>query len=311
MRVHRQGEVYFVTNRCEQERFLLLPKPRINRLIGAWLAKALREHGDGIELYAFIFLSNHLHLLLRDNQGRLAEFMWFLQLNLARAVNRELRRHGHFFSREYDAVPVLTDADFEERYAYVVTNAVKAGLVARAADAPFLSSLGPALDDKPRRFRWLDRTRLHNRTRRGQPVDWREFERVYELRLAVPPQWRGQSTRARRARIRALVRGAERRYGRERRAAGRGVLGRQRILAQSPLMRPRDPARRPRVKVFCKVRELRAAYLAGVRELVGRYREAYGAWLAASRLAVRALVEWPPGCYPPSSLHPLPLMASG
>jgi len=309
MRVHRQHEIYFVTNRCEQERFFLLPRPRINRLIGAWLAKALREHGDGIELYAFIFLSNHLHLLLRDTKGQLAEFMWFFQLNLARAVNRELRRHGHFFSREYDAVPVLTDADLEERYAYVVTNAVKAGLVARAADAPFLSSLDSALDDAPRRFRWLDRTRLHNRTRRGQPVDWRDFERRYELRLAVPPPWRGLSTRARRARIRGLVRGAERRYARERRAAGLGVLGRRRILAQSPLMRPRDPARRPRVKVFCKVRELRQEYLAGVRELTGRYREAYGAWLAAARAGRRTPVAWPPGCYPPSSLQPLPLAA--
>jgi REP element-mobilizing transposase RayT len=309
MRVHLPHDIFFVTNRCEEERFLLLPKPAINRLIGAWLAKALREHGDGIELYAFIFLSNHLHLLLRDTTGRLAEFMWFFQQNLARAVNRELGRRGHFFAREYDAVPVLTDADLEERYAYVVTNAVKAGLVARAANAPFLSSLGMALDDQPRQFRWLDRTRLHNRTRRGQRVDRREFERVYALRLAVPPPWRGLTTRARRARIRGLVHASEERYRRERRAAGRGVLGRRGILAQSPLMRPRDPARRPRVKVFCKLRELKQAYLAGVRALVGRYREAYGAWLAAVRQGARPRVEWPPGCYLPSTLRPLPLPA--
>ena len=138
MRLHRHNEIYFVTNRCEQERFFMLPKPKINRLIGAWLAKALRDHGDGIELYAFVFLSNHFHLLLRDTKGRLAEFMWYLQLNLARAVNRHLGRRGHFFSREYDAVPVLTDADLEERYAYIVTNAVKAGLVEKAEDWPWL-----------------------------------------------------------------------------------------------------------------------------------------------------------------------------
>ena len=307
MRVHRENEIYFVTNRCEQERFFLLPKPRINRLIGAWLAKAINEHGDGIQLYAFIFLSNHLHLLLRDTKGQLAELMWFFQSNLARAVNRELKRRGHFFSREYDAVPVLTDADLEERYAYVVTNAVKAGLVDKAAHGPFLSSLELALTDKPLRFSWLDRTRLHNRTRRGQRVNERDFERTYELHLTIPPQWRGLSTRARRARIRGLVRASEQRYRRERRAEGRGVLGRRRILAQSPLMRPRDPARRPRVKVFCKLRELKNEYLAGVRALVGRYRKAYHAWLTAARRGLRTLVEWPPGCYPPSALRPLAL----
>ena len=85
-------------------------------------------------------------------------------------------------------------------------------------------------------------------------------------------------------------------------------MGRRRILAQSPLMRPRDPARRPRVKLFCKLRELKEEYLAGLRELVARYREAYGAWLAAVRQRRRTRVEWPPGCYPPSSLWPLPLV---
>jgi len=34
LRVHLPNQIYFVTNRCEQERFFLLPKPRINRLIG-------------------------------------------------------------------------------------------------------------------------------------------------------------------------------------------------------------------------------------------------------------------------------------
>jgi len=309
MRVHRNGEIYFVTNRCEQERLFMRPSPEINRLIGAWLAKALREHGHGIELFAFVFLSNHLHLLLRDNNGRLAEFMWFFQANLARAINRHLGRRGHFFSREYDAVPVLTDADIEERYAYIVTNAVKAGLVDKAAHGPFFSSLELALTDEPRRFRWLDRTRLHNRTRRGQRVQRAEFVEVYELRLTIPPPWRDLSTRARRKRIRELVRTNEQRYRRERRAEGRTVLGRRRILSQSPLMRPRNPDRRPRVKVFCKLRELKEAYLAGMRDLIGRYREAYGAWLSAVRRGARAAIDWPPGCYPPSWLRPLPLPA--
>ncbi|MFO8071850.1 MAG: hypothetical protein R6V85_08245, partial [Polyangia bacterium] len=63
MRFWSPDNAYFVTNRCEQERLFLLPRPRVLQLIGAWLAKSLEEHGDGIELFAFIFLSNHFHLL--------------------------------------------------------------------------------------------------------------------------------------------------------------------------------------------------------------------------------------------------------
>lgn len=305
MRVNNIGDIFFVTNRCEEERFFLKPTPNVLALIGAWLAKALHEHGDGIELYAFIFLSNHLHLLLKDTKGQLAEFMWFFQLNLAKAVNRELGRRGHFFSREYDAVPVLTDEDFEERYAYIVTNAVKAGLVARAADGPFFSSLPLALGEEPRVFAWLDRTGRHNRTRRGQRVSAGEFVRRYALRLAVPPQWRRMSRGRRRARVAALVKASEGRYGRERRAEGRGVLGRRGIMSQSPLARPRSPARRPRVRVFCKDASRKQAFLESLRELTGRYREAYGAWLSSTRTRRRAVVEWPPGCYPPSWLVPV------
>ena len=69
MRLNLKKDIFFVTNRCEQERFFMVPRPEIKKIISTWLAKALEEHGDGIELYAFIFLSNHLHFLLRDTKG--------------------------------------------------------------------------------------------------------------------------------------------------------------------------------------------------------------------------------------------------
>ncbi len=307
MRTHSHENLYFVTNRCEEERFFLLPKPNVNQLIGSWLAKALDKYGDGIEIYAFIFMSNHLHILLRDTKGQLAKFMWYFQLNLAKAINREClgRRRGHFFSREYDATPVLTNEDIEERYAYILTNAVKPGLVAKAADGPFFSSLAAALNDKPFRFTWFDRTRKHNRTRRGQKVDNSEFVKRYEFRLSIPPHWRTLSTRQRRKRIRDLVRANEARYGRERRAEGRGVLGVRRILSQSPLARPRNPARRPRVKVFCKNPEKKEEFLTSLKTTFGLYKQAYQGFVNASKKRRKALLEWPPGCYPPSSMVPI------
>jgi len=302
------GAVFFVTNRCEQERFFLKPSPEVFDLTAAWLAKAA-ERFPQIELFGFIFLSNHLHLLLRDPGGLLAPFMEYLQGQLAKAVNRQLRRRGHFFAREYDAVPVLTEQDFDERYAYILTNAVKAGLVARAADAPFFSSLPIALDEKPRTFRWLDRTNRHNRTRRGQSVDDRDFVKAYTLRLSIPQHWRAWSRGRRRRHIEQLVRANEERYGKQRKAEGHSVLGRQRILEMSPFMRPKSPDRRPRVKVFCKDLELKKAFLAARKEAFDRYRRTYSAWLGSIRRGTRAIISWPAGCYPPSASRPVGAMA--
>ncbi len=307
MRIHFPNHIYFVTNRCEEERFFLLPRPKIIKLIGAWLGKALKEHGNGIELYGFIFLSSHLHLLLKDTKGQLAKFMWYFQLNLAKAVNRVLGRRGHFFAREYDAAPVLTDEAFENRFAYILTNAVKPGLVKKAADSPFFSSLKGALEDKIFRFTWFDRTRKHNRTRRGQKRDSTEFEKVYEYKLAIPPMWKHLSKKQRQTRAKALIRANEVRYGKERRAEGRGVLGAQKILVQSPFMRPKNPSRSPRVKLFCNDKEIEQAYLEAVRVVVGIYQEVYGAFITAAKRGRRPLAEWPPGCYPPSSMVPIPV----
>jgi REP element-mobilizing transposase RayT len=305
MRIWNPDLVYFVTNRCEQERLFLLPKPAVLKLIGAWLAKSLAEHGDSIEIYAFIFLSNHFHILLRDPKGQLAEFMWFFQLNLAKAVNRQLGRSGHFFSREYDAAPVLTDDDLENRYAYILTNAVKARLVSKARSAPFFSSLGMALENRSLEFDWEDRTWRHNKTRRGQTVARIDAIRKYTLTLSVPPMWRAWSDAQRRRRIEGLVAVNEERYEKERRTQGRGVLGVRGIFSQSPLMRPRNPARSPRVRVFCLDPELKAEYLDGAKAVVAMYRKAIGGFLEATRRGRRVLIKWPAWTYPPSSMVPV------
>jgi REP element-mobilizing transposase RayT len=306
MRVWNPDHVYFVTNRCEQERLFLLPRPEVKKLVGAWLAKSLAEHGDGIELYAFVFLSNHFHLLLRDTKGQLPEFMWYFQVNLAKSLNGLLDRHGHFFSREYDAAPVLTDEDFDALYAYVVTNAVKAGLLARARGGPFFSSLEPALEERALEFWWVDRTRKHQLSRRGRKVPESEVTRRYVLALSIPARWRGWTRARRRKWIEGLVAANEARYGKQRRAEGKGFLGVRRILAQSPFMRPRESSFRPRVRVFCRDEDLRKAFLEAVGTLAGLYREAFDGFRKAVIRGRRALLEWPPWTYAPSTWAPVP-----
>ena len=305
MRIWKPERIFFVTNRCEQERFFLLPRKGLRELIGAWLAKSLEEHGHGIELYAFVFMSNHFHLLLKDKHGNLPAFMGFFQRNLAVATNRDLGRRGHFFASPYDAAPVLTDDMFENRYAYITANAVKAGLVAKVDDSPFFSSMPQALDGKPRTFEWKDRTKLHNKTRRGNTIPESDYTKPYKLKLAVPPMWKNKTRAARKTRILDLARANEVRYGKARRAEGRTVLGKQRIRAQSPFMRPSNPDRSPRVPVFCSDPVLEKEFREEVRATVSAYKTAFAAFmtsLAKGRHA--AAVGWPPWTYPPSCLAP-------
>lgn len=310
MRYNPGGQIFFVTNRCEEERFFLLPKRNIINLIGAWFGRALALYGDGIELYAFIFLSNHLHILCKDTKGQLSKVMWYFQLNIAKAVNRELGRQGHFFSREYHAAPVLTNEDFEEKYTYTIANAVKAGLVSRADEGPFLSSYKIAVENKSMEFVWFDRTKKHNMTRHGHKVDSSAFEKRYKIKLSTPPLWSGMSKARRTERIRELAKAAEHRYRQERKAEGKGFLGVKSIIAQSSFSRPKDPARSPRVRVFCKDKEKKIEYLTSLKAISGLYREARDGFIkSANARRKKSTVEWPEGCYLPSTMHPVSLAA--
>ena len=77
------GALVEVTCRTVQGRFLLKPTNELRSIVIGVLARAQKLYP--VELHAFVFLSNHYHLLLSvDNALRLARFMNYLNSNLAR-----------------------------------------------------------------------------------------------------------------------------------------------------------------------------------------------------------------------------------
>ena len=302
-RMHFKGAIHFITNRCEHEMLLFLPSKRITQIIQGWFARAFCLFGRGLEIYAFIFLGNHLHILCRDTAGTLAAFMWYFQSNVARAINDELGRKGRFFAREYDDVIVPGDPELIDRYAYIICNAVKAGLVDKSEQWPGWSSLAGALGDGKYRFEMLNRTKLHNATRRGQQVDKSKFVEVWELQLSVPPILADMSAAKRKAYIEKLKESAEAVYRANR--GNKPALGVKKIMAQRPLDRPRNPSFRPRTKVYCHDRAERERWLDGYRRFIGSYREVFDVYRKAAYRKNRPTVSWPEGSYPPSCWYPV------
>jgi REP element-mobilizing transposase RayT len=283
--------------------FLMLPNDRITEIIQCWFARALCLFGDGIEIYAFIFLSNHWHALLKDTKGTLAAFMWYFQGNVAKAINRELGRKGRFWSREYDDVIVPGEYEFLNRYAYTVGNAVKAGLVNKSGDWPGWSSLEGALGDGKYSFEMLNRTKLHNATRRGQQVDESKFMENWRFELATPPMLLDKSREEQANFIKELVESAEKKYQKDR--GYNPALGIDRILGQRPLDRPLEPACRPRIRVFCLDETEENTWLEGFRNFVGGYRDTFDVFRKAATKGKRPAVEWPKGSFAPSCLYPV------
>ena len=96
------GSLVEVTIRTFQSRFLLRPNPTLNQIIAGVLGRAQRRLG--VLCHGVIFLSNHAHLLLTvDNADQLANFMEYINSNIAREVARLLDWPDRIWARRYQA----------------------------------------------------------------------------------------------------------------------------------------------------------------------------------------------------------------
>ncbi len=276
LRMFVPGEIYLVTLRCIHGRYLLRPSKRTNEVLGGVLARSVRL--TGVELFAFAFASNHMHLLVRAPLGNLPRFMQHLSTNISKKVGLLTGWRGAFWERRYSAQPVLDEAALLDRVRYLLAHGVKEGGVRRCEEWPGLSSLRLMLDGKPRTFPWFDWTRRSNSSeifRKRSRFDERWVDQE-ELALTPLPI---ESLRERGALGRFLRRATE---AIEREAAGtyRRVLGVAGVLRQRPQHRPARPKRKPRPLCHATVAALREEFRERYRAFAAAFREASVRWKA-------------------------------
>jgi len=152
------GALFDVTCRTVQSRFLLRPCPLLNEIILGTLARAKRRYG--VELSAFIFLSNHLHILAwAIDSEQLANFMRYFLSKLAREVSRLTGWHDKVLAPRYQAIPISEEEAAQvERLLYILANGCKENLVARPQDWPGVHCVDALLTGEPLKGTWFDRT---------------------------------------------------------------------------------------------------------------------------------------------------------
>jgi hypothetical protein len=293
------GEIYLVTMRCLQGRFLLRPSEQTNEVLGGVLARAVRL--TGVEVFAFAFASTHMHLLVRAPGGTcLASCSTFdqhleegwLPDRLARCV----------LGAKVLAQPVLTRRRSWSG-SHVLAHGPKEGLVRKCSEWPGLSCLKLLLDRRPRRFRWFDWTRRsssRDASRKNSRFDdcWAEPEELVLTPLPIAAfQTRGATGRFLRRATEAIEREAAGTYQR--------VLGVAGVLRQRPQHRPARLERKPRPLCHTTVAALREEFRERYRAFAAAFREASSRWTAGDfraqfpDRAFRPFV-WPPS--PPAAL---------
>ncbi|MBK6694015.1 MAG: hypothetical protein IPG50_17690 [Myxococcales bacterium] len=138
------GRTYLTSRRCTQRQHLLRPDARVEQIYLYCLAEACERYK--ITLHGFIAMSNHQHLLVRDNLGNYPEFFAHFHKMIAKALNAHWGRWENLWATEQPNAVYLVEAqDRFDKLIYVLCNPVADNLVERVAEWPGASSFGQHL----------------------------------------------------------------------------------------------------------------------------------------------------------------------
>jgi hypothetical protein len=97
-----------VTSRTLHGRLLLRPSRDLNEIVLGILARASQRYD--VHICAFIYLSNHSHLLLRPADAQqLSRFMGYVNSNLAKEAGRLHGWRERLWGRRFRAIVVSDD----------------------------------------------------------------------------------------------------------------------------------------------------------------------------------------------------------
>lgn len=290
------GSLVEVTCRTVQGRLLLRPTPVLRDLTLGVLARAARLYP--VEVHAFAFLSNHYHLLLSvPDAQRLAQFMNYVNSNLAREAGRLIRWRERFWGRRYQAI-LVSDEEAAQvaRLRYVLAHGVKEGFVASPLDWPGAHCAQALLEGSPVGGRWIDRTLEYRASRwKKAIVDPEALVTFEELWLAPLPCWRRVKPEKVRWRVEELVDRIEAERAAAVEESGRPLLGRAGVQSQDPHLEPNRIKKGPAPLVHAASRTARDALREGYRLFVAGYRQA-----ARQLREGVAGVLFPDGAFPPA-----------
>ena len=287
-----------ITAKTLQGRFLLRPSRALGDVVAGILGRASRE--KKVPIYAAAVMSNHYHLLARfDDAEHMAEFMCFVNGNLAKEVKRLTGWEHKIWRRRYGAIPVSDEEGAQVgRMRYILAHGVKEGLVKRVTDWPGVHCAEYLMSGEALAGHWYDRTAEYRARHAGKRFGKHDFAEREELIFAKLPCWKEMSDEDYRAAITEMVADVEAEARVAMALSGRRVMGAKRVLRQKPFAKPKkagqEAKKRPAPLVHAATAEVRKAWIAGYRLFEAAYRA------AAERLKKGERdVRFPDGCFPP------------
>jgi len=94
-----------------------------------------------IEIYAYVLMTNHYHVLLKTNESNLSRSMQWFGATYTRRFNLRHKRSGHLFQGRFKSFLVQSDGYVLRLSCYIHRNPLRAGRVERLSEYRWSSYL--------------------------------------------------------------------------------------------------------------------------------------------------------------------------
>ena len=136
-RAYSKSGVYHILFRGVNQQNIFEEKADYDKLKDILLA--IKEE-MGFEIYAYCFMSNHVHIVLKEKKDKdISLIMKRVLTKYARWYNVKYGRSGALIANRYKSIPVEIDEYFVHLIRYVHQNPIRAGIVKDLSEYPYSS----------------------------------------------------------------------------------------------------------------------------------------------------------------------------
>jgi REP element-mobilizing transposase RayT len=129
-RIEYEGAFYHVLSRGIEQRDIFYDDADRHNFLD--ILGRMSERFD-IDMYAYVLMNNHYHLLIKTNASNLSRSMQWLGTTYTTRFNRRRGRRGHLFQGRFKSIIIENDAYLIQLSYYIHRNPLRAGLVKRLA----------------------------------------------------------------------------------------------------------------------------------------------------------------------------------